>query len=112
MITIHESTHNASEKVRVTFSMPAAQECSDALYLVGWFGEWDEAVYRMERGSGDTWTLTLELEPGCQYLYRYRTLNGQWLNDPAVPATGSPLELKNSFFLTNQGKPASSQLAH
>jgi hypothetical protein len=112
MITIHESKDTASEKIRVTFSMPAEQECRDALYLVGWFGEWDEAVYRMERASGDMWTLTLELEPGCQYLYRYRTLNGQWLNDPAVPATGGQQEAKNSFYLTSQGKTAPSELTH
>jgi hypothetical protein len=109
MITIHESTGTVSDKIRVTFSMPAERNCRDALYLVGWFGEWDEAVYRMERTSSDVWTLTLELEPGCQYLYRYRTLNGQWLNDPAVPETDGPLERKNSFWLSSHGTAASAR---
>ncbi len=102
MITIHQTADTAADKIRVTFTMPACQDCRDALYLVGWFGEWNEAVYRMERTSGDTWTLTLELEPGCEYLYRYRTLDGRWLSDPAVPETGTPVEPKNSFFLSTQ----------
>jgi hypothetical protein len=100
MITIHPNADIASDKIRVTFTMPAAEDCCDALYLVGWFGEWNEAVYRMERAAGDTWSLTLELEPGCQYLFRYRTLDGKWLNDPGVPKDGTPVEPKNSFFLS------------
>src|SRR5512140_924774 len=112
MITIHDCADTVSDKIRVTFSMPAAQDCPDALYLVGWFGEWDEAVYRMERAPGGTWSLTLELEPGCQYLYRYRTLNGKWLSDPGVPETGGPHDPKNSFFLSTEGRAASAGLSH
>ena len=112
MITIHQSSDMASDKVRVTFTMPAEKDCRDALYLVGWFGEWNEAVYRMERSAGDLWTLTLELECGCQYLYRYRTLDGTWLSDPAVPQTGTPIEPKNSFFLSTQASASASRLTH
>ncbi len=112
MITIHPCTDNASDKIRVTFTMPACQDCRDALYLVGWFGEWNEAVYRMERASADSWALTLELEPGCQYLYRYRTLDGRWLSDPGVPVTGTPIEPKNSFFLSAQAASRSAGLTH
>src|SRR5512140_2061038 len=112
MITIHECTDTRSGKVRVTFTMPAVDECRDALYLVGWFGEWDEAVYRMEHGCNDCWELTLELESGCQYLFRYRTLSGKWLNDPGVPQTGAPVEPKNSFFLSSRGRPGTADIRH
>ncbi len=111
MITIHQNTGTASDKIRVTFTMPT-EDCCDALYLVGWFGEWNEAVYRMERASADMWSLTLELETGCQYLYRYRTLDGRWLSDPAVPETGTPVEPKNSFFLSAQKASTAAQLKH
>ncbi len=112
MITIHqEDACKASDKIRVTFTM-TAQDCVDALYLVGWFSEWNEAVYRMERAAGNEWTLTLELEPGCEYLYRYRTLDGRWLSDPAVPQTGVPLEPKNSFFLSAAKASAASAFTH
>ncbi len=112
MITIHSSTDTAPGKIRVTFTMPAVEDCSDALYLVGWFGEWNEAVYSMERASRDTWSLTLELETGCQYLFRYRTLDGKWLNDPGVPQTHTPLEPKNSFFLSPRSVSATEPLRH
>ncbi len=66
----------------------------------------------MERASADSWALTLELEPGCQYLYRYRTLDGKWLSDPGVPVTGTPIEPKNSFFLSAQAVSRSAGLTH
>ncbi len=68
-------------KMRVQFIMPAIDDC-DCLYLVGKFDEWPESVYRMERTEDGTWSLVLELEPGCKYQYRYRTDKGIWYTDP------------------------------
>ncbi|HEX6268947.1 MAG TPA: isoamylase early set domain-containing protein [Anaerolineales bacterium] len=72
-------------KVRVTFAMPAINGCN-CMYLVGRFSEWNESVYRMQRADDGIWSLTLELAPGRDYRYRYRTDNGVWLNDPAAEA--------------------------
>lgn len=99
MITIHESS-GRSGKVRVTFSMPASV-CCDGLYLVGWFGEWDESVFRMERAPDGSWSLTMELEAGCEYLYRFRTLSGQWITDPEVSPAPAQFGPKNAFVLNN-----------
>ncbi len=99
MITIHTGTTGKSGKVRVTFEMPATQYC-DGLYLVGWFNEWDETVYRMERTPDGKWSLTLELEPGCEYQYRYRTPDGKWLKDPA-PAPAE-FGLNSSFLVSSE----------
>ncbi len=99
MITIHRSTTGKNGKVRVTFEMPSTG-CGDGLYLVGWFNEWDEAVYCMERTAEGKWSLTLELEPGCEYQYRYRTLDGTWLQDPA-PARAQ-FGLNNSFLVSSE----------
>ncbi len=99
MITIHRSTTGKNSKVRVTFEMPMTG-CCDGLYLVGWFTEWDEAVYCMERTADGKWSLTLELEPGCEYQYRYRTLDGTWLQDP-VPARAQ-FGLNNSFLISSE----------
>lgn len=99
MITIHRSNKGRNSKVRVTFEMPAADHY-DGLYLVGWFNEWDETVYRMERTADSRWTLTLELEPGCEYQYRYRTTDGRWLQDPAH--TPAQFGLNSSFLVSNK----------
>jgi 1,4-alpha-glucan branching enzyme len=101
MITIHRNTSSRSGKVRVTFAMPAT-DCGDGLYLVGWFDEWDETVYPMERTADGAWALTLELEPGCEYQYRFRTPDGRWLQDPALPPAGAKFGLNNSFVISSE----------
>lgn len=81
MVTVHKITERKHGKVRVTFIMPAIEGCG-CLYLVGKFDEWNESVYRMHCAEDGTWSLTLELETGHEYQYRFRTLDGRWLNDP------------------------------
>ena len=83
MVTVHKITERKNGKMRVTFTMPAIESC-DCLYLVVKSGEWNESVYRMQRAEGGMWSLALELEPGHDYQYRYRTDKGVWLNDPAA----------------------------
>lgn len=109
MITIHKSTGGQNGKVRVTFTMPAIDRC-ECLYLVGWFDEWDESVYRMERTPEGNWSLTLELEAGCEYQYRFRTPDGRWLNDPAAPPAPSRFGL-NTSFVVSANNPATSPLS-
>ena len=72
-------------KVRVTFTMPAIDGC-DCLYLVGEFNEWNETAHPMQRADDGAWSLTLELEPGREYQFRYYASDGVWHNDPAADA--------------------------
>lgn len=82
MVTVHKITQRKHGKVRVTFLMPAIEDCG-CLYLVGQFdGLNHESVYRMQCTEAGTWSLTLELEPGHEYQYRFRTLDGRWISDP------------------------------
>jgi 1,4-alpha-glucan branching enzyme len=83
MVTIQKSTKRKNRKVRVTFAMPAINGC-DCLYLVGKFNECNESVYRMQCADDGLWSLVLELEPGRDYQYRYRTDKGVWHNDPVA----------------------------
>ncbi len=99
MITIQKSFTGNNGVVRVTFSMPAIDGC-DSLYLVGWFSEWDESVYPMDRTASGAWVLTLELESGCTYQYHYRTLDGRRLNDPAGPPASARIGLNTSFVVS------------
>ena len=105
MITIDNSIHAENGNVRVTFSMPASA-CSDCLYLVGWFDEWDESVYRMERRTDGSWSLILELEAGCEYHYRFRTADGRWLDDASLRAPSSKFGLNTSFVASREIRPS------
>ena len=67
-------------KVHVTFTMPAL-EGVEKLRLVGDFNGWSEDANPMERGADGAWSVTLTLEAGRKYQYRYRDDLGQWHND-------------------------------
>lgn len=102
MITVQKISERTNDIVRVIFTMPALDGCGD-LYLVGWFDEWHESVYRMQRADDGTWNLILELEPGCEYQYCFRTNDGTWLYDPDVPCTPYVYGSKNSFVVSRNG---------
>ena len=99
MITIQKTLDGRKDKVQVTFTMPAMDGCG-CLYLVGWFDESNESVYRMQRADDGAWFLTLELEPGCDYVYCFRTHDGTWLLDPDTPRAPDPIGSKNSFVIS------------
>ncbi len=101
MITVQKLTESRNDKVRVTFTLPATDNCGcGCLYLVGWFEEWQESVYRMERAEDGTWSLTLELEPSCEYQYCFRTSEGTRVYDPDVLLVPHPFVPKNSFVIS------------
>jgi 1,4-alpha-glucan branching enzyme len=100
MVTVHKITERKHGKVQVTFMMPAIEGCG-CLYLVGKFDEWNESVYRMQCADDGTWSLTLELEPGCEYKYRFRTLDGRWLSDPTPRPAPISFGAGNSFVSTS-----------
>jgi hypothetical protein len=109
VFAIETGRTGSDEKVRVVFSMPPIDGCG-GLYLVGWFDEWNESVHRMEPRADGGWELTLELDPGCEYLYRFRTADGIWLRDPSVPAASELFGLNTSFYLS-EGKNSQGALA-
>jgi hypothetical protein len=51
----------------------------------------------MQCAEDGTWSLTLELEPGCEYQYRFRTLKGTWLNDPTALVVPLPYQPEDSM---------------
>jgi hypothetical protein len=99
MVTIEKSKNSKDRRVRVTFTMPAVDDC-DCLYLIGRFYAWNESIYRMQRADNGTWELTLELESGQQFEYCFRTNHGEWLKDPSAPDArhrfGSEILLSNT----------------
>ncbi|HMM27348.1 MAG: isoamylase early set domain-containing protein [Chloroflexota bacterium] len=68
--------------VKVDFVLPSAiaAEASSA-YLVGDFNNWDESATPMTKLKNGTFKVTLELEPGRDYKFRYLVNGDQWHND-------------------------------
>jgi hypothetical protein len=55
----------------------------------------------MQRNDDGSWTLTLELEPGRDYQFRYCTGDGAWHNDPAADGyVANPFGSENSVVRT------------
>ncbi|MCB9453372.1 MAG: isoamylase early set domain-containing protein [Anaerolineaceae bacterium] len=65
---------------KVTFELPEAVKAETA-YLVGDFNDWDETATPMNRLKSGRFTVTLELESGKEYQFRYLVNGTEWHND-------------------------------
>ena len=84
---------------KVTFTLPDAIEAKTAA-VVGEFNNWDPSATPLKRQKGE-FKVTLELEKGRSYQYRYLVNNGEWYND--VEADGyvpNPFASTNSLVTT------------
>ena len=70
-------------KVTVTFSMPPLEGVTD-LFLVGSFNDWSDAGTPLVAGADGGWSVTLTLEAGWAYQYRFKDQDGGWHNDWAA----------------------------
>ncbi|MBO9348557.1 isoamylase early set domain-containing protein [Chloroflexus sp. MS-G] len=66
-------------KVRVTFSLPAAI-WADTIHLVGDFNGWNPRATPL-RATEHGWMVTLDLDAGRIYQYRYLVNDNEWHND-------------------------------
>ncbi len=73
------------KKFQVTFSMPAI-EGIEGLSLCGEFNAWGETATPMKREPDGSWSVTLTLDGGKSYVFRYRDNRGEWHNDWSADA--------------------------
>ena len=66
-------------KIRVTFALPSAI-WADTIFLVGDFNNWDQRATPL-RQTDVGWRVTLDLDAGSTYQYRYLHNDTEWLND-------------------------------
>jgi 1,4-alpha-glucan branching enzyme len=67
--------------VRVTFELPSNM-WAERVNIVGEFNDWDTAATPMSRNrSNANWKVSLELEAGQRYRFRYLIDGKEWLND-------------------------------
>lgn len=70
----------SGEKCRVTFKLPAEVGAETAA-LCGEFNEWDPAANPMKKLKDDSFSLTLSLNAGQSYRFRYLLDGDRWEND-------------------------------
>jgi 1,4-alpha-glucan branching enzyme len=67
--------------VRVTFGLPSTI-WAESVHLVGDFNGWDRASHPLTRSGDDgAWQITLELEQGQAFHFRYLVNGTDWQND-------------------------------
>ena len=64
---------------RVTFRLPHGT-WANTIHLVGDFNDWNSSSHPFQHGREEGWTLTVDLEVGRCYQFRYRR-DGEWIND-------------------------------
>ncbi len=66
--------------VKVTFVLPP-EVAAETIHLVGEFNDW-QTSHAMRRQKDGGWRITLDLEPGRGYQFRYLVDGHKWLNEP------------------------------
>jgi 1,4-alpha-glucan branching enzyme len=65
---------------RVTFELPAEVE-AETVALCGEFNNWDKDTHQLKRRKKGNFSLTITLEVGKSYRYRYWVDGDRWEND-------------------------------
>ena len=85
---------------RVTFILPNSI-WADTIYLVGDFNEWNRSSHPFQHGEEGAWTLTLDLEIGRCYQFRYLR-DGEWISDSQADGfVGNPHGSDNALVVTD-----------
>lgn len=85
---------------KVTFILPEVIKAETA-HLVGDFNNWNESSIAMKRQKTGRFTVTLELEKGREYQFRYLVNGNEWHNDwHADKYVPNPFSGDNSVIVT------------
>jgi 1,4-alpha-glucan branching enzyme len=68
------------KKCRVTFKYPN-QEQADCAMLAGEFNNWSTTNTPMKKLKDGSFSITISLEAGCSYTFRYVLDQNIWVND-------------------------------
>lgn len=70
-------------KVKVMFSLPYA-EGQAPVSVVGDFNQWSQTSHKLAKRNNGTCSVSVVLEPGQRYRFRYYSEDGRWFNDEAA----------------------------
>ena len=74
-----------SNKIKVTFIVPNDPD-QGRVFVVGDFNDWQVGADLLIKRSNDTRSVSVVLEPGQRYAFRYCTEDGAWFNDDGADA--------------------------
>ncbi|MFQ5812844.1 MAG: isoamylase early set domain-containing protein [Anaerolineae bacterium] len=78
---IRKAASPRAGKVLVTFEIPASLWATQ-VHLIGDFNKWDWTAHPLtQRRSDSAWVITLELDAGQAYQFRYLSDGQRWCND-------------------------------
>ncbi len=77
-----DTSVTAASAVDVAFSLPADVD-ADSVALCGDFNDWSAEATVLKRGDDGTWQVSVPLEPGRSYRYRYLLDGERWENGQA-----------------------------
>jgi 1,4-alpha-glucan branching enzyme len=85
---------------KVTFALPEAIK-AETVHLVGDFNNWSETSTPMKKLKGGKFTVTLDLDKGREYQFRYLVNSTEWHNDwHADKYVPNPFSGDNSVVIT------------
>lgn len=75
---------------KVTFGLsPGEAGEADSVHLVGEFNSWNKTATPMKKTKGGAFSVTVDLEPGREYAFRYLIDGVRWMNaenaDKSIP---------------------------
>jgi 1,4-alpha-glucan branching enzyme len=77
---LKKSVTKGGKTCRVTFSVPSEVDAQE-VFLCGEFNEWDETSYPLTRRKDGRFSVTVALETGRDYRFRYLLDGERWEND-------------------------------
>ncbi len=79
---IKKESMKSGKRRRVTFRLPAeAAPEARKVTIVGEFNNWDQEATPLSRSEGGDFTVTLDLDSGKEYRFRYLIDGKRWEND-------------------------------
>jgi 1,4-alpha-glucan branching enzyme len=80
MTVKRQARDDKSGTIKVTFDLPASVEANE-IALVGEFNDWSPTAMKLQRAKSGAWRVTVPLEAGHRYRYRYLIDGEFWEND-------------------------------
>lgn len=74
-----------SDQVKVTFSIPNEPD-QPKVSVVGDFNNWDPAASPLVKRPNNTRSVSVTVDPGQHYRFRYYDADGNWFNDDSADA--------------------------
>jgi 1,4-alpha-glucan branching enzyme len=77
---LKKSFTKSGDSCRVTFKLPAEAN-AETVHLCGEFNEWSPTSHPMKKLKDGSFSLTISLDVGQSYRFRYLLDNERWEND-------------------------------